>query len=222
MHMVRFRRNQELLAQTPKSLPHNFVPDTATVRKIIDAVLAEGRDMRPSYEAKRVLLAYGIPTVRTEIVRTPAEAAKKASELGFRWPSRSCRRTSRTSPTPAACACSSTPPRPSAPRPRPCSTGSARTSEGPPRGLLTVQQMAVRPGAYELLDRLRRGPDVRPDHHVRPRRGTGVEVIGDSAMAMPPLNMVLAQDLISRTRIAKQLKGYRDRPSIDHDALCMA
>ena len=42
--------------------------------------------------------------------------------------------------------------------------------------------------------------------------GTAVEVIGDRAVALPPLNMTLAREMISRTRISKLLQGYRDRP----------
>ena len=45
--------------------------------------------------------------------------------------------------------------------------------------------------------------------------GTAVEVLKDSAMALPPLNVNLAADLVSRTRVAKLLAGYRDRAAID-------
>jgi len=50
--------------------------------------------------------------------------------------------------------------------------------------------------------------------------GTAVEVLADRAIALPPLNRVLARDLISRTRIAKLLAGYRDRPAVALDAVC--
>jgi acetyltransferase len=49
--------------------------------------------------------------------------------------------------------------------------------------------------------------------------GTAVEEIRDRAVALPPLNATLARHLISRTRIAKQLAGYRDRPPADHQAI---
>jgi len=39
-----------------------------------------------------------------------------------------------------------------------------------------------------------------------------VEVVADSALALAPINTTLAMDMITRTRIYKQLKGYRDRP----------
>ncbi|MGH8556926.1 MAG: acetate--CoA ligase family protein [Methylococcales bacterium] len=44
-------------------------------------------------------------------------------------------------------------------------------------------------------------------------------MIGDRAIALPPLNQILARDLVSRTQIAKLLRGYRDRPPVDCIAL---
>jgi acetyltransferase len=51
--------------------------------------------------------------------------------------------------------------------------------------------------------------------------GTAVEVIGDRAVGLPPLNLALARDLIDATRVAKLLHGYRDRPAGDLDALAL-
>jgi acetyltransferase len=47
-----------------------------------------------------------------------------------------------------------------------------------------------------------------------------VEVIADRAVALPPLNIALAREMISRTRISRLLAGYRDRPAADQDAIC--
>jgi acetyltransferase len=43
--------------------------------------------------------------------------------------------------------------------------------------------------------------------------GTAVEVLADKAIALPPLNMMLAGDMIQRTRVYKLLRGYRDYPA---------
>jgi acetyltransferase len=50
--------------------------------------------------------------------------------------------------------------------------------------------------------------------------GTAVEVIADRAIALPPLNRTLARDLVSRTRVARLLAGYRDHPPARLDAIC--
>ncbi|MDT7929137.1 GNAT family N-acetyltransferase [Tepidimonas sp.] len=42
--------------------------------------------------------------------------------------------------------------------------------------------------------------------------GTAVEVVADRALALPPLNVALAESLIERTRVARLLRDWRDRP----------
>lgn len=49
--------------------------------------------------------------------------------------------------------------------------------------------------------------------------GIAVEVLRDNAVALPPLNVTLARDLLRRTRVYRLLRGYRDRPPADTDAL---
>jgi acetyltransferase len=51
--------------------------------------------------------------------------------------------------------------------------------------------------------------------------GTAVEIVADRAVALPPLNMRLAQDLIAQTRVSRLLRGYRDRPPADLDAIAL-
>jgi acetyltransferase len=49
--------------------------------------------------------------------------------------------------------------------------------------------------------------------------GVSVEAVGDTTVALPPLNAMLAQDLMRRTRIHRLLAGYRNVPPVDLDAL---
>lgn len=49
-----------------------------------------------------------------------------------------------------------------------------------------------------------------------------MEVMDDTAMALPPLDDVLAADLIARTRIGRLLAGFRDRKPADRAAIAMA
>jgi hypothetical protein len=51
--------------------------------------------------------------------------------------------------------------------------------------------------------------------------GTAVEVIGDKALALPPLDLELARELIGRTRVSRVLKAYRDVPAADADAIAL-
>ena len=49
--------------------------------------------------------------------------------------------------------------------------------------------------------------------------GTAVEVIDDKAVALPPLDLKLAGDLVDRTRVSRLLGGYRNVPPADRQAL---
>jgi acetyltransferase len=49
--------------------------------------------------------------------------------------------------------------------------------------------------------------------------GVSVEAVRDTALALPPLNVPLARDLMARTRVHRLLAGYRDVPPVDLDAL---
>jgi acetyltransferase len=62
-HMVQYRRNQTLLAETPPSLGADFVPDVMGARSIIERVLRAGRELLTAPESRAVLRAYGIPAV---------------------------------------------------------------------------------------------------------------------------------------------------------------
>jgi acetyltransferase len=53
------------------------------------------------------------------------------------------------------------------------------------------------------------------------RGGTAVEIINDKALALPPLDLQLARDLIERTRVSRLLRGYRDVPAVKPDAVAM-
>jgi acetyltransferase len=83
-----------------------------------------------------------------------------------------------------------------------------------------VQPMIHRPNTHELIIGASEDPQfglvILFGHG-----GTAVEIIADRALALPPLNMRLAHDLIAQTRVSRLLRGYRDRPSADLDAIAV-
>ncbi len=85
------------------------------------------------------------------------------------------------------------------------------------RGVL-VQKSIVRPAGRELIVGLARDPSFGPVVSFG-MGGIAVEVVRDSALALPPLNRMLAGDLIDRTRVARMLKPFRGMPAVDMDAL---
>jgi acetyltransferase len=83
----------------------------------------------------------------------------------------------------------------------------------------TVQNMVDNSTAHELIAGVTVDPTFGPVV-LFGQGGTEVEIIHDRAVALPPLNMMLAKDLISRTRVAKLLTGHRHFKPADRDAIC--
>jgi acetyltransferase len=83
-----------------------------------------------------------------------------------------------------------------------------------------VQAMVVRAKARELILGLADDPTFGTVI-VFGRGGTAVEIINDKALALPPLDLPLARDLIERTRVSRLLRAYRDVPAVKADAVAM-
>ena len=83
-----------------------------------------------------------------------------------------------------------------------------------------VQAMVVRPRARELILGLADDPTFGTVV-VFGQGGTAVEIINDKALALPPLDLQLAGDLIGRTRVSRLLRAYRDVPAVKPDAVAM-
>jgi len=221
MHIVAYQRNRELLMEMPPSAPMELRPDRAAAQRIVHDVLAEGRDMLTEPESKALLAAYGVPVVSTYIARDAEEAAQRAMEIGFpvaiKLVSPDISHKSDVGGVALNLA--------TAEEVRQAAVGIAqRVAELRPSAQLTgysVQPMIRRSGAHELIigavvDAIF-GPVV-----LFGQGGTAVEVIGDRAVGLPPLNMKLARELVSSTRVAKLLQGYRDRPAADQTAIQLA
>ena len=214
-----YRRNQALLLEAPTA-SENGPPDIAAARAPIDAALAEGREMLDELEAKTVLKAYGIPTVPTVAVGASADAAADAArELAYpvalKILSPDISHKSDVGGVRLNLRDES--------ELRQAADGMlARLRESRPQARLTgftVQTMVSRPFAQELIVGASVDPVFGPVL-LFGQGGTAVEVLADRAIALPPLNRVLARELISRTRVARLLAGYRDHPSARLDAIC--
>ncbi|MBE9045482.1 GNAT family N-acetyltransferase [Pleurocapsales cyanobacterium LEGE 10410] len=218
LHLVRYRSNQELLMEIPPSIPTEFTPATTTVRLMIQQALTEERSMLSEPEAKAVLAAYGIPIVETRIVRTVEDALRIAEEIGYpvalKIVSPDVTHKSDVGGVALNLENSET-------LQLATQAMKARVTKLCPSARIagfTVQKMVRRPGSQELL------VGVSTDRIFGPiilfgQGGKAAETIGDRAIALPPLNLTLARELISRTRISKLLEGYRDQLRADLDAV---
>jgi acetyltransferase len=84
-----------------------------------------------------------------------------------------------------------------------------------------LQPMISRPHAQELIIGMSRDPIFGPVI-LFGAGGVAVEVMEDTAIALPPLDDVLAGDLIDSTRVGRLLAGFRDRKPADRAALTRA
>ncbi len=83
---------------------------------------------------------------------------------------------------------------------------------------VTVQPMLSGSKGWELILGAKRDDQFGPVI-LFGSGGELVEIQGDRALALPPLNKALALDLIQQTRIYKGLNGFRDRKPVNLDKL---
>ncbi len=218
MHMVNYRRNTKNLMEIPAELPEDFIPDHSTVRAVIGAALAEGRSMLNEIEGKRILAAYGIPAVPTEAAADPAAAVAAAQRIGYPVALKilSPEITHKSDVGGVALNLSS-----EAELVTAAEAMLTRVRQRRPDARIdgfAIQAMIRRPRAHELIVGALTDPIFGPAIMFG-QGGVGVEVIGDRAVALPPLNMHLAHDLIDRTKVSRLMAGYRDFPPVDRNAL---
>ena len=217
--LATYRRNQALLLEAPTA-SENGPPDIAAARAPIDAALAAGREMLDEFEAKALLKAYGIPTVATLAVgATGGAAAAAAREIGYPVALKILSPDiSHKSDVGGVCLGL----RDEGELERAAGEMLARVRTAQPGARIngfTVQAMASRAFAQELIVGASVDPVFGPVL-LFGQGGTAVEVIADRAVALPPLNRVLAKELISRTQVRRLLAGYRDHPPAKIDAVC--
>ena len=221
MHLVNFRELQNLLMAAPASISQDFVPDIAAARPVIDAAMQDKRVWLDPIEIARVFAAYGIPIVPATLARDPDEAVVAArphlakgravvlkilstdivhkSEVGGV-------RLNLTNDDAVRAAAADILGRARALKPETRITG------------ITVFPMIVRQTARELIVGVADDPTFGPVVAFG-QGGTAVEVISDKALALPPLDMALAHQLIARTRVSRILKAYRNVPAADERAI---
>lgn len=221
MQLVRHARAQTELIQAPDGGTHEQVPETAEVARIISEAVASGRTMLSAVEAKAILAAEGIPVAEAVVAETP-EAVREAAQ--------------RILAHNAACVIKIMSPDithksdvggvrlglESAEAAKIAAIEMlARVKEVKPQARIEgfmVEAMIRRPLAHETIVGMSVDATFGP-MLLFGAGGTAVEVIADRALALPPLDSVLARQMVKETRISKLLAGYRDRPPADMEAL---
>jgi acetyltransferase len=218
-YMWRYSENLRSLYETPSTPANNghSYADRDQARKIVADVRKTGRTILTEFESKKLLAAYGIPTVETHIALTEIEAVKQAARLGFpvvlKLHSETITHKTDVGGVQLNLRTAS------AVRQAWKAIEASCTKKAGKEHFcgVTVQPMIKLEG-YELIV----GSSVDPQFGPVLLFGTGgqlVEVYKDRALGLPPLNATLARRMMERTKIFTALKGVRGRKATDMAAL---
>jgi acetyltransferase len=217
-YMWRYNYNLRCLYETP-SLPSLSENDNA-VREagvLIAGVLDSGRTLCTEYESKRLLAAYGLPTVPTRLATTEDAAIATATAIGYPIVLKLHSETVTHKTDVQGVRLNLTDEN----EVRNAYRGIERSvleHAGPGHFLGVAVQPMVKLDGYELIV----GGSLDTQFGPVLLFGTGgqlVEVFRDRALALPPLNSTLARRMIEQTRIVEALRGVRGRRPIDMAAL---
>jgi acetyltransferase len=221
-YVAKFRQHQAMLLQSPPAAAlmsfHDLAKSIAIAKRIREHVLADKRTILRETEAKELLAAFQLPVHIGMLAHSRADAEKIAKDMGF----------------PVVLKIDS-----------PDITHKSDAG-GVRLNLINSRQVG---DAYDaILADIRdqypaaaiRGVNIQPMLKFSHSRevlvgisrdatfgptitfgagGVAVEAIGDTAIALPPLNATLAEALIAEPRIARVLNAYRNIPSVDMLAL---
>ena len=220
--LQRYRSNQAELSEAPPAVPSQapLSPQAIeTIQALVQAALAQGREMLSEPEAKAVLQACGIPVVATQrVAPTPEAAVQAAQATGFPVVLKIVSDDISHKSDAGGVVLNL----PDAPAVQAAArTMLERLGTALPSARLqgfSVQAMVRRQHAQELIVGSSIDPVFGPVI-LFGQGGTAVEVMADRAVALPPLNTPLAKAMVARTRVARLLAGWRDTPPADQAAL---
>lgn len=213
MDLYKYWRINRMLQEVPPSLPNRLEFERKTARLLIRKGLERAGGLLTEAESKDLLAAYGIPVNNLEIAENPEDAAAIAARMGFPVALKIL------SPDIAhktdAGGVALNIPDASGVRDGFARIMAAVRAARPEARIngISVQKMLPR-ADFELIIGSKRDRDFGPVILF----GTGgvlTEVFQDRAIALPPINRLLARRLMEETKISRALTGYRNLPAAD-------
>ncbi|MDP2268403.1 MAG: GNAT family N-acetyltransferase, partial [Deltaproteobacteria bacterium] len=213
LYMYNYRRNLDLLYETPEELPIDHAPPNKNLKALIRRAADKGETVLSEADSMRFLKNYGIPVLKTQTAHSVEEAVRIAFEVGYPVVLKI------SSPDIIA-------------RIDVGGVVTGITGEEELRSeydKLVERVLKFSPGAHiqgitvqKMLEKI--------DYEViigskKDRTfgsvilfgmgGIAVDMFKDFAIALPPLNQILARRLMEEAKIFKMLKGYRNMPPVD-------
>jgi acetyltransferase len=217
-HLYAYHRSQKLLMQMPGPLSHHVEPDVESARMILEGALQEHRRVLTEMESKALLAAFNIPVARTMVAHSPTEALLIAQQLGFPVAMK-INSPDITHKTDAGGVV--------------LNLNNAHEVRAAYQHIIdnvhhnrpnakvdgiSIEPMVVKPNGRELMIGVTNDPVFGPVITFG-AGGTTVEIMGDRAVALPPLNHFLVKDLIEGTHISKMLGHFRNMLPANMEAL---
>ncbi len=218
-HISNYYRNQQLLMQAPASIANQIPPRLESAKLVIETALSEGRKQLNEMESKALLAAFRIPIAQTVIARSPSEAMVLAEEIGLPVVMKidSPQITHKTD------------------------SGGVRLNlntlaqvrdayneileevkKNRPDAIIhgiAIEPMIQKVNGRELVVGMARDQIFGPTIIFGPG-GTSMEACGaERAVALPPLNRFLVDDMLASTTASARLGEFRNMPPVSMEAL---
>jgi acetyltransferase len=211
--MVDYSRNLKILQEIPPKRPQFIAVERGKAREIIDTALDGKRPVLTELESKALLESYGLPVNRTEKAVSAQDALELANMIGYplvmkilspdilhKTDADGIRLDLRTEADVRKA------------YDEIISSAKAYDAKADIQGV-TLQSMIRQPD-YEIL------MGSKQDENFGPvilfgMGGIFTEALQDRAIGLPPLNVLLARQLMENTKIYSLLKGYRNRLPAD-------
>ncbi len=209
-YMYQYRRNLELIYETPEELPVDVTPPKRPIMVILRNAASENREQLTEIEAKRILEYYNFPVAKTYMAKTADEAVKLANQIGYPVVLKvvSPQITHKTEAGGVV-------------------LGIQKDAEvkeafdqimksakdynpGAEVFGVAVQEMVKQKG-YEVILGAKSDPLFGPII-LFGMGGVGVELFKDFSLGLPPLNQTLIRRMMEETKVYRLLKGYRNVP----------
>ncbi|MDX9819783.1 MAG: GNAT family N-acetyltransferase, partial [Desulfococcus multivorans] len=215
LYMVEHARNLEMILEIPPKMTRDLVFNPEKARKLLSE--APVGEFMPESDSRELLMAYGLPVIRTEIAKTGALASSIGREMGYPLvmkihspdiPHKTDAGGVRLDLRCDADVCEA--------YNQIISSAREYKPDARMEGV-TIQPYFSNPD-FEILMGGKRDPSFGPVI-LFGMGGIFTEVLKDRALGLPPMNRLLARRLMQETKAYALLQGYRNRPAADMERL---
>jgi acetyltransferase len=213
MYLYHYERHLAQLYETPEELNIKTPAHKETIKKILDAAEKEKRDLLNEMESKTFLELYGIKTTKPHVAETEDKAAQLAEKIGYpvvmKIHSPQITHKSDVGGVVLDLRCKED-------VKKTFKEMIKRAKEKAPDAKIlgvTIQKM-IKTHGYELIMGSKKDP-VFGSAILFGLGGIYTELFKDRSIGFPPLNQVLAQRIIEKTRAYELLKGFRGLPPVN-------